>query len=351
MATISYYSVYGEILGEEASGTRRDYLTDSLGSVTKTINSSATTENTYTYKPYGEILSRSGSGLDPSFLWCGTLGYRKNVSYSTVYVRAREYVPVIKTWTSRDTGPYEPGFMNEYQYCRNSPCSRIDPTGMASKGCDARVFAREYLCPCKYLCKNNLTEMSDIPNPNFIPKTDCPHLTDKKSRSIINAMCRADHGRQVDPSVSKFMTTARTCRCMAQNGTLTACTIYDRRLWDELPSIYKYCTWIHEKERRQCVFDTCSPDLNNNYHVLSFQWCALSLLRRCFTDVAIRQYFPDCTTPSSSWDPRPSVCRYPPVRDGIPDDVNATDPRGSCGNTAGFGGAPFPKPYWWLTPH
>ena len=41
MAVTNYHTVNGRIIGETTSGTRTDYLTDALGSVTATVNQSA----------------------------------------------------------------------------------------------------------------------------------------------------------------------------------------------------------------------------------------------------------------------------------------------------------------------
>ena len=56
MAVTSYYAGDGELSGEATSGSRTHYLTDALGSVTATVNSSAVVQNTYSWKPYGSML-------------------------------------------------------------------------------------------------------------------------------------------------------------------------------------------------------------------------------------------------------------------------------------------------------
>ncbi len=44
----------------DGGGVRRDYLTDTLGSVTAAVNSSGAIENTSRCKPYGDMLSKTG---------------------------------------------------------------------------------------------------------------------------------------------------------------------------------------------------------------------------------------------------------------------------------------------------
>lgn len=76
MATTYYHTVNGKIRGQTTAGVRTDYLTDALGSVVATVDSSAAVVNTYRYTPYGSILSKSGSGSDPKPMWLGSLGAR-----------------------------------------------------------------------------------------------------------------------------------------------------------------------------------------------------------------------------------------------------------------------------------
>ncbi len=49
MAVKNYYTMDGEIVGEETSNDRTDYLRDALGSVVGTVNQSAQVVNTYRY--------------------------------------------------------------------------------------------------------------------------------------------------------------------------------------------------------------------------------------------------------------------------------------------------------------
>ena len=103
MPVTNYYSVEGEIIGEASGGVRTDYLTDALGSVTGTVNQSASVVNTYRYKPYGTTLAKTGTGNDPIFGWVGSAGYAKTgKAHSEVYVRARHYSSASGRWTSKD---------------------------------------------------------------------------------------------------------------------------------------------------------------------------------------------------------------------------------------------------------
>lgn len=136
MGVTSYYSFGGEIIGEETGGTRRDYLTDALGSVTATVTGAGAIENTYRYKPYGEQLAKTGAGSDPRFTWIGTLGYRlSTLKFSDLYVRARHYSCRNGIWNTKDPNGYQDG-INRFLYVAANPILYIDPSGLKCANCD-----------------------------------------------------------------------------------------------------------------------------------------------------------------------------------------------------------------------
>ena len=130
MPVVNYFSVEGQLLGEQAgsgAGSRADYLTDALGSVTAATDQSAQVKNTYRYKPYGQQLAKTGGSADPAFKWVGTLGYRNTArKYSNTYIRARHYDSSIGRWTTVDLF-FSPNA--EYTYAWNQVCTYIDPEG------------------------------------------------------------------------------------------------------------------------------------------------------------------------------------------------------------------------------
>lgn len=126
IAKTSYYAIDGEIIAERvASVGRREYFSDALGSVTGTLANSAL-QNAYSYKPYGALLQKTGSGLDPSYAWVGTRGYRSSDrSGAQVYVRARTYSSSSCRWNSTDR--YWPT-LPAHRYSHN-PVLFADPSG------------------------------------------------------------------------------------------------------------------------------------------------------------------------------------------------------------------------------
>lgn len=128
----TYYTVNGELIGEKTTGgSRLDYLTDALGSVTATLNQSAQVVNTYRYKPYGSQLAKTGTAPDPAFTWVGTQGYRQTGNpYSDTYVRARVYSSTLGRWTTPDPIKSRGGDWNYYGYVHQRPTVRRDPSGL-----------------------------------------------------------------------------------------------------------------------------------------------------------------------------------------------------------------------------
>ena len=141
MGVTRYCSMNGRLRGETTSGTRTDYLTDALGSITATVNSSAVVVNTYRYKPYGQQLAKTGAGADPRYRWTGDTGSRvTNLNRAEQYNVFRHYGSKQAQWTTVD--PLWPEEM-AYGYVGSSPILFGDPTGML-KQTDCRQRTVEY---------------------------------------------------------------------------------------------------------------------------------------------------------------------------------------------------------------
>jgi RHS repeat-associated protein len=133
VATTNYYSLNSEIIGEKTvGGTRTDYLTDALGSVTATMNQSAQVVNTYRFKPYGAQLAKTGVGADPAFRWVGQGGYRQTgKKFSDVYIRARHYDIQSGTWTTIDPLLLH-NSRSTFSYVNARVPNMVDPSGLLS---------------------------------------------------------------------------------------------------------------------------------------------------------------------------------------------------------------------------
>jgi hypothetical protein len=161
MAVTNYDTIDGEIISEHTSGVQTDYMIDALGSVVGTMNQSAEVVNTYTYKPYGSQLAKTGAGPDPRFRWVGTAGYRTDSrSHSEFYVRARHY-SVSSMWSSIDC--FWPNVL-PYSYAAARPTLLIDPTGCsirypgdgATQPCATQAFGGSSVRNCFNNLRNQL---------------------------------------------------------------------------------------------------------------------------------------------------------------------------------------------------
>ena len=129
IAVTNYDTVNGQLIGESTGGVTTTYLADELGSVVQTAQSGAVV-NRYLYSPYGRLVSKTGLGADPRFLWIGALGYRiTSRNFSEEYIRARHYSPSVLSWGSRDR--QWPG-ESAYGYAHRMPVIRVDPSGLGA---------------------------------------------------------------------------------------------------------------------------------------------------------------------------------------------------------------------------
>ena len=127
MAVTNYYTVNGEIIAEHTAGqSRLDYVTDGIGSVIATVDQTLTVKSTARYKPYGAVLSETGT--QPMYGWVGAPGYRRtSLPHTDIYVRARHLTSVEARWTSSDRlWPRE----SAYGYGRSNPVTVTDPSGL-----------------------------------------------------------------------------------------------------------------------------------------------------------------------------------------------------------------------------
>ena len=126
MAVTNYYTANGVIIAEHTTGqSRLDYVTDALGSVIATVDQTLTVKSTARYKPYGAVLSETGT--QPMYGWVGSPGCRRTgLPHSDVYARARGASTSDGRWTTVD--PLWPN-SQAYLYASANPCTLTDPSG------------------------------------------------------------------------------------------------------------------------------------------------------------------------------------------------------------------------------
>jgi len=148
MPVTNYISVNGRMLSEVTDGVILDYVPDALGSIHSVVDQTATAVKTMRYKPYGEVLSRSGSISDRMYQWVGTYGYRATFNYaSSHYVRARHYSQTPGAWTTVD--PLWPD-ENVYTYAHSRVTGSLDPSGLCPIRCkpsEECVYSSPHNCP------------------------------------------------------------------------------------------------------------------------------------------------------------------------------------------------------------
>jgi len=274
MPVTNYLTVKGEIIGETTGGVRTDYLTDALGSVMATVDQSASVVNTYRYKPYGELLAKTGTGSDPIFGWVGSQGYAQTGrKYAEQYVRARHYSSTSGRWTSKD--PLWPD-KSDYAYSLTNPVTFVDPSGQdpicspsdpidSSTGC--------YIKP-RINCKG--------------PKNPSQAYSDLevKIRKQLGCMTDTSKGRLLTQRLS----VALTCLVGAESTFNPACHSNFRK--DKDPNCDLFGLFQIDRAR----FANCSPG-NKNFCNVDIQISTATKMLTSFCDkapdllAALRKYW------------------------------------------------------------
>jgi RHS repeat-associated protein len=163
MGTVRYTVIDGEIIAEKRNGVRKQYVPDPLGSTVALLDNTQTQTDTFTYWPYGEVASRTGTTPTP-FQYVGTAGYRQD-SASKTYVRAR-YLDTSKgRWLTVDPIGFRGRDWNLFRYVKSAPISFIDPSGL--NWCCWHVFGH---------CVGTCCQSDDFCNqkPRPLPGTPAP---------------------------------------------------------------------------------------------------------------------------------------------------------------------------------
>jgi hypothetical protein len=142
MPTVRYTTVNGEIIAEKRAGVRRLYVPEPLGSTVALLDNTQAQTDSFSYWPYGEERTRTGTTPTP-FRFTGTLGvYRDSASRS--YARARELGTGRGGWLSRERMGPPLNVLLPYVYAGGAPVSKVDASGLAPvqrPPCDDRADA------------------------------------------------------------------------------------------------------------------------------------------------------------------------------------------------------------------
>lgn len=120
--------LYGRLLSQRIDGTTSYCQFDGLGTTTTLTDSSESVIGAAKYTSWGALVWESGT-IDYTYKWLGEVGYAFVKEVSDFYVRSRAYEAQIGRWTSLDPMIEGP---NGYEYARQNPINRIDPSGFVS---------------------------------------------------------------------------------------------------------------------------------------------------------------------------------------------------------------------------
>jgi RHS repeat-associated protein len=127
-AVAQYAYGLGLVSQTPAGGSNNYYSFDLTGNTTQLTGSTGSVLNAYSYLPFGEQFSASGSTPNP-FTYVGEFGVLSDTS-GLDFMRNRWYDAGLGRFTQPDPTSLAGGDVNLYRYVRNSPLLWNDPTGL-----------------------------------------------------------------------------------------------------------------------------------------------------------------------------------------------------------------------------
>jgi hypothetical protein len=129
MGTVRYTVVHGEVIAEKRGGVRRSYVPDPLGSTVALLDTAQAQTDTFTYWPYGEVRTRTGTTATP-LQFVGTLGYYRDSS-GRAYVQVRTLRTDLGQWQTTSNLITSVHVLNVAQYASSNPETGATPFGTA----------------------------------------------------------------------------------------------------------------------------------------------------------------------------------------------------------------------------
>ena len=120
-----FYDESGHPYALTYNGTTYYYVTNLQGDVLAILDGNKQVVASYSYDPYGKVLSATGTLAEVNPL--RYRGYVYDSETGFYYLQSRYYDPKVSRFIGMD--PAMDG-MNWYVYCSNSPISRVDPDGL-----------------------------------------------------------------------------------------------------------------------------------------------------------------------------------------------------------------------------
>ena len=233
----SYITTHGTIWGEISStGAMRAYGHDALGSVVTTFAGGAV-QNTYRYKPYGGILSKTGTAANPSFLWNGRSGYRATgLTNADYYVRRRHFSVSSGGWSSLDSRwPRQRGFA----YVGGRPTTTRDPSGLNG----SNSTAPQGTCCC---------------TPQNIQLADVKYYLDQTGASVQGGVCEGASPCEYYLGATFAVEVSSLYTANAGNGTPGPCKFDWTEVWNygSPPPVSQAC-W--PRDLQNCAAEGVCP--------------------------------------------------------------------------------------------
>ena len=157
---VRYTVMNGEVIAQKRGGVRSLYVPDPLGSTMALLDSTLTKTDTFSYWPYGEVASRTGTTATP-LQYVGNKGYYRD-NASRTYVGARVLDTRAGRWMTQDPIGFNGGDLNLYTYVLNNATNIIDSTGLrpsASKYCPQGSWTLMINSAIGRIC-NNLSDIA-----------------------------------------------------------------------------------------------------------------------------------------------------------------------------------------------
>ena len=125
-----FYDNTGKPYAMQVNGTTYYYVTNLQGDVMGMVDSSGNSVASYTYDPYGKVLTATGELAEKNPL--RYRGYYYDSESGLYYLLSRYYDPATRRFVNADsyagTGQGLTGY-NMFSYCSNGPIIRSDPGG------------------------------------------------------------------------------------------------------------------------------------------------------------------------------------------------------------------------------
>ena len=125
-----FYDNTGKPYAMQVNGTTYYYVTNLQGDVMGLVDTSGNSVASYTYDPYGKVLTATGTLAEKNPL--RYRGYYYDSESGLYYLLSRYYDPAVRRFVNADsyasTGQGIVGY-NMFSYCSNGPIIRSDPGG------------------------------------------------------------------------------------------------------------------------------------------------------------------------------------------------------------------------------